>query len=94
MRVKPNNIVIVSGALLFMCIAFTTHSPSAWQRVTIGMSRSDVYAAVGRPHFNNESTKGGVGWQSDRVVGRWEFDVYFRDETVNTIARRWRWNWW
>jgi hypothetical protein len=69
--------------------------PANWSRVSLGMSRSSVYSLIGTPVINNESTKGGVRWRSGAVVGRWEFDVFFRaDDTVAVLGKRWRWNWW
>ena len=66
-----------------------------WNRVSLGMSRSDVYARIGTPAINNERTKGGVRWRSGAVIGRWELDVFFRaDDTVRAFGKRWYWSWW
>jgi hypothetical protein len=74
-------------------VASTARPPSKWSYVTPGMSRSEVYSFAGQPDWNNENTKGGVRWRSDAIIGRWEFDVFFRaDDTVGTFGRRWRWN--
>lgn len=69
--------------------------PALWRHVALGMSRSNVYSLVGAPVINNESTKSGVRWRRDAVVGRWEFEGFFRaDDTVGSFGERWRWNWW
>jgi len=69
--------------------------PAKWSHVSQGMTRANVYSLIGTPVINNETTKGGVRWHSGAVVGRWEFDVFFRaDDTVGVFGKRWRWNWW
>lgn len=68
--------------------ALLSRPPSDWKRIAPGMRRSDVYSVVGQPHISNESSKGGVRWRSSRIIGRWEFEVFFRDETVYNFGRR------
>ena len=84
-----------AGVLALLALLFlVSRPPTRWSRVEFGMSRSNVYSLIGQPYRNNEATKSGVRWRSDAVVGRWEFDAFFRDETVAVFGRRWRWNWW
>ncbi len=78
------------GVAVWIC-----RPPANWAQVEVGMTRLKTYSLVGQPHANREGLKGGVQWRSDAMVGRWEFDVFFRaDETVGALGRRWRWNWW
>lgn len=83
-------VVVVAGAALL-----ASRPPGKWSDVASGMTRPNVYSLLGEPDSNNEGTKGGVRWRSDALIGRWEFDVFFRaDDTVGGLGKRWRWNWW
>jgi len=88
-------IVAVAIAAVVTLTVLAGRPPPKWSRVAFGMSRSDVYSLLGAPVISNENTKGGVRWCSGAIIGRWEFDVFFRvDDTVAVAGRRWRWNWW
>jgi hypothetical protein len=90
-------IVIIAFAVVVLVslTVLSVRPPSKWSSVALGMSRSNVYSLLGEPDRNNESTKGGVRWGNNAIVGRWEFDVFFHDDdTVGTLGRRWLWNWW
>jgi hypothetical protein len=79
----------------FVAVAVLLQRPPAkWTHVELGMTRQKAYSLVGQPDTSSESLKGGVRWRSNAIVGRWEFDVFFRaDDTVGSFGRRWRWNW-
>jgi len=93
-RRKLTIIAIIIAALVVLAL-LAVRPPSKWSHVASGMTRSNVYSLLGEPATTHERTKGGVRWRSDAVVGRWEFDVFFRaDDTVGALGKRWRWNWW
>jgi hypothetical protein len=78
------------GVAVWIC-----RPPAKWGHVEVGMTRLKTYSLVGQPQTSRESLKGGVHWRSGAIVGRWEFDVFFRaDDSVGALGRRWRWNWW
>ena len=94
MRTKLVLFTIVVAALLGAGL-LASCPPAKWSHVSLGMSRLNVYSLIGTPVVNNESMKGGVRWRSSAVIGRWEFDVFFRaDDTVGVFGKRWRWSWW
>ena len=91
---KKLSIAAIAIAAFVVVAVLMSRPPSNWTRVELGMTRPKVYSIVGQPDANNEGLKGGVRWRGDVVVGRWEFDVFFRaDETVGAFGKRWRWNW-
>ena len=57
--------------------------PASWSHVAEGMSRSTVYSLVGAPVINKESTKGGVRWHNDSLVGRWGLMFSFVQTTLS-----------
>ena len=96
--VKKKFAIITTTVAAFLAVvvlaSYPSRPPAKWQNVTSGMTRSNVYSLLGKPTETNENTKGGVRWRSNGAAGRWEFDVYFReDDTVGAFGKRWRWHW-
>jgi hypothetical protein len=76
-------------AVLLAVTWFASRPPSRWSLVMTGTTRSHVYSPLGEPNRTNESTKGGVRWRSNALVGHWEFDVFFHEDgTVGAFAKR------